>query len=792
MTRRSSQDYFLKCTAEILTQSDHLFPDSAEIVILLDGTLFSSSTSAPLSAGTALFLCPDSCFLYTDSSCVFLHLQLDAAFFLDQIPGLTEFPQGQFCIEKHSPLFFHLLDYAYATLSYNCTHNHTKALYYFILDQVPFLYSHAASVLTTGSADGKQVRLMNAILQYTADHLTEESGLSSTAAYFCRTPQYISSLFMKYKNTSFQKYVHTLKQKKAAAYQKYTDLSETEIAERLKMKPSAIPPVHSGEAGNETNRTVRTLLSPDHNTALQLIRKYLKNSPYESDSKLSYNRTAEISVSSGKPVFPVWKTLVNLGYAIDFGHPEILLQLSCMQKKIGYTYGRLCRVFDLIKIYRSEQHVLYDFNRLFGILDILTENHMYPFFELGNKRLRIQLSMIDTLFPDVPQTSEEYFDYILPILPHFITASINRYGYKAVTNWKFEICCPKYESVDMNIDFPLHKYISCFLKIKNCIHKYVPECAIGGPGFNNWISPDAFRNILTFFRSHNFMPDFLTAYLYPVEKTEKTVILSPDPDLCEKRMEQLQSAISEICPDTELWITEFNSNLSSRSYLNDSSYQAAFICHTLFAAVRKKIHAMGYYLMSDTPLRYADSFDMLFGGWGLFSDNSIPKPSFHAMDLFSMLGNKMLYRDSNCMITKTKEGNCQCLFYHYEHIRPEFRDQNIDKDHFFSPLLLFEQTPANSWSLSFPDLKPGYYILNEYSISPTQSNILFLWYQLHFLTPADSDQNELLRQQSAVVPHISCSKITSGTALTLTCRLSKHELKLITVSYFHPIYESEV
>ena len=50
-------------------------------------------------------------------------------------------------------------------------------------------------------------------------------------------------------------------------------------------------------------------------------------------------------------------------------------------------------------------------------------------------------------------------------------------------------------------------------------------------------------------------------------------------------------------PDTEIWVTEFNSNLSSRNSLNDSEYQAAYLAkEDPSSADALRISAMGYYL----------------------------------------------------------------------------------------------------------------------------------------------------------------------------------------------------
>lgn len=251
--------------------------------------------------------------------------------------------------------------------------------------------------------------------------------------------------------------------------------------------------------------------------------------------------------------------------------------------------------------------------------------------------------------------------------------------------------------------------------------------------------------------------------------------------LMENRMKLLQKSLAAKRIKTELWITEFNSNLSSRNLINDSSYQATFIAKTILAAARQKIRGAGYYLMSDEPLRYADTAKFLFGGWGLFTDKSSPKPSFHALSMLSRLGTKLEKLSDKYIVTSKPDGSFQILIYHYEHLTEEYCDKNASVQDFSYPEKIFVKNNADSWNITFSDIPSGYYLIKEYSVTPVKGNILYQWSNLHFIMPIKEETQKTLEKLSSITPALSCVRVTPDIPLTLNYILSRQHLKLITV-----------
>lgn len=787
------QESILSCDMILFNGSADYYPVNPEIFAVVEGGLHISQGTAHLKRGAVFFLSQNKTYFRVEDRCVLIRISLSPWFLFNQFPELLDFYQDSYETENSEKTFELIVEYANLYFSETCSKFRTSSLAFYLLERLEGLASE--NITFHIKIDGeilKRHKIANAAIQYINNNFERDISLSFVSEYFSVSPQYMAGIIKKATGCSFNKYLSSIRMFKGMTYYKYTTLSVEKIEKNLYIKDKA-------KFENQIISLKRTkeifLLKPQNFSVLNKATSltYIFNYNPTGKNKLHNVTDNKIYVQESKSAYlpPVWKQIINLGYAVYFDNVQTFNQLIILQKKIGFQYGRICRIFDLISSYQSDKQIIYDYNRIFRILDVLIENNMYPFIELGNKRLRIQLNIQNTLIPDVPAGHQEYFEYLLNTLPGFICSCINRYGYNSISHWRFEVSAPEYESADINVNFSLTKYIYYFSKIKSCIQNYAPQCQVGGPGFNNWDSPDIFENLLDFLEINKAMPDFLTAYMYPLDKESSSMMISSNQNLLENRMKMLQKAIANRNLQIELWITEFNSNLSSRNFINDSSYQATFIAKTMLAAIRQKIYGLGYYLMSDVPLRYADTIEFLFGGWGLFTDNSIPKPSLHALYMFSMLGTSLEKLSDKYIVTSKPDKSFQILLYHYEHLSHEYRQNNITLEDFVYPEKVFIKNNADSWEIIFYGLKNGYYLIKEYSVTPNQGNILHQWNNLHYITPIREEDQRLIESLSSITPKLYCIKVTQDIPLTMNYILSRQNVKLITLEFFNSIDGSE-
>ena len=491
---------------------------------------------------------------------------------------------------------------------------------------------------------------------------------------------------------------------------------------------------------------------------------------------------AKINPVHELPLF--FRRLINLGYAANLRNLDLDSALNRIQKEIGFTFGRICRITDLIRSGTVCGQSYYDFSPVFALLDSLIAHNMTPFLELGNKSFLIQETTTLSYTPVSPTDTREYYTQLLIILPEFAKACINHYGQARFDEWYFEISY-MYTDDAARERFGLVQYASMFRKIYSVLRSFSPSCRIGGPGFNDWSDPARIRQMVKLMSSQDFTPDFYSAYIYPVVKdSQGSLSISEDPDTGISRIRAFAETVRSADADRELWITEFNSNLSSRSFLNDSPYQAVYIVRMMAGALQLGISALGYYLLSDAPLRYLDSLDFLFGGWGLLSDRGIPKPSFHAYRMLDMLGHYLIRSSENCIITANSRGSFQLLVFRYRHPGGVWLHSNVTKEDLALPQAVFGQSGADRFRISVEDVLKGTYLVKEYRIADGHADLYSAWRSLDFLYPPNAVTLQELALKSALVPRIRVCRLSEGEPFVTEMTLSGTELRFVSVELY--------
>jgi beta-xylosidase/AraC-like DNA-binding protein len=784
------QSFIQSANLYLLNKTETLPVHGLDLITILRGSMTMKEPSICCGPKDCLILGPGNLINVTsDDECLFLKVSLRPECILDtmfQESMLSSSAKFLSSFEQIHPI---LLDYAKVYLSGQTLNQYRlSALTLQLLDLLA-----RDSSLVPGLPDvsrqkecSKQELLVERVTSYLEENYKENPGLSKTAAFFSITPQYLSSLFQKYFNQTFQNHLKGVQCRQGALYYRYTDLELHEICEKVGLtSPDALKEYFNLEGikkpvifGSFSSSFMKPL-SPE--SSLLSFRQIKSGQTPPQEKPVRVYEVIETTVLKSREVPGFWNRLINLGYAQDFSNVKIFDQLKETQREIGFSYGRICRLFDLVSQYSISGRSIYDYNQIFQILDIMIENRMLPFLELSNKLFRIHLSAKENIAKNLVGSTVSYFDQLLEILPDFLRACINRYGQESVNSWRFEISYTIYDFIELSEIFPLSKYIRYFKRLKEIIKTYAPECQVGGPGFNQWNNPQLLTKIYEMMKAAQAAPDFLTAYIYPTTSDGADASISSDEDLAIKRIKEISEITKSLIANHGLWITEFNSNISSRNLLNDSSFQSEFLAKNLSQSYGLDIEALGYYMLFDVPLRHSDSMDMLFGGWGLFTDSGIPKPSYHTYHMFSMLGKNLLYAHKNFLITADTNSSFRFLFFHYEHINPAFTGRNIQIEDFETDGVFFISTNPDYWEIRVNDATKGTYLVKEYVISDSRSNLLFLWKQMNLITVSRPENISVLKQNSSMLPKLTTLEVDHSGQLRYQISLRRREVKLVTI-----------
>lgn len=751
-----------------------------DIFAVLEGSLFLADSALSLSVQDVFAVIPGHTVrMKCTDECILLHLPLDMEMLLDHTGILRILGHSCLAADNNVALFHEMIGYKKQRYAAGNTalFPPLSALKFLSEKEKEFI---CGSIPDSGLLTSNQRQKLESLLLYVHENLLSSLSLAETAKVFSITPQYLATFWKKYMNVTFQHYIKECRLALGQAYIRFTSCSAETVSRKCGLSVQQLPAPKECRSFSAGQTSVNYNILSDE-AAQALIEKFYGTPDAGLMTDAKDCREINVSACSGVPFADFWKKLINLGYSTDFSSNLLFHQIEKLQSDIGFEYGRICRIFDLIERSALGDRTVYDYEQIFHLIDIMVLNHLHPFFEISNKLYRLHLSHIEMIPLNIFPSSEEYYEDLLRLLPEFLKTCRNRYGNEEVRTWRFEISYINYDYRDFSHDFSLDKYISYFKRIKELLNTYIPGCRVGGPGFNSWETGDRIIEVLECFEKQKVLPDFLTAYLYPVILEGGKGVLSEDTNEFIRRLSEFERTVKKRYPDLEIWITEFNSNLSSRNMINDSEFQASFLTDTVIRSARTGIKALGYYMLSDHSFRHTDTTSLLFGGLGLISDRDIPKPSYYAYRLFAGLGKNLLFCCDNLLLTSDSDSRFQCLICSRKKLSPEFLRKNVDIRDYETQSELYQHADSYQFHIELEHAAPGRYMISEYSVSETSGNILHEWKALNYLTPSSYDTVRLLIQRTKPHPHISVIEVGEDRRLSFSIHLSNQESRLYQI-----------
>ena len=116
--------------------------------------------------------------------------------------------------------------------------------------------------------------------------------------------------------------------------------------------------------------------------------------------------------------------------------------------------------------------------------------------------------------------------------------------------------------------------------------------------------------------------------------------------------------------DCELYITEWNNTISNRNFLNDSCFRATYLVR-LLSNFGEEADMIGIMSGTDWVSSYMDATGIANGGIGLLTRDTIRKPAYYAFEFLNHLGENVLSKGENYILTKCHNGDLYILCYYY-------------------------------------------------------------------------------------------------------------------------------
>ena len=395
---------------------------------------------------------------------------------------------------------------------------------------------------------------------------------------------------------------------------------------------------------------------------------------------------------------------------------------------------------------------------------------------------------------DIP-VSHAFPEHHYKKLESLLRHCINRYGLDYVRQWKFEVWA-------MHTDF-LHyletptQYAARFGRIHRILSQHIPNPCIGGPGFNTSTSARILSEYIQELTQQKQDLSFISLYLYPyLDRTEDDisqnmgledyVLLSPDRDVLPKRVDSFLDSLKSCFPQLPpIYITEYNSDLAGKNHINDSCYQAAFICKA-FLNLRNRVDMIGYWLLCDLVEEYNTYASTKGGGIGLLSDVGQRKPAFFSYIFLDHLKNNYLCDGDNYIVASSGKDFYEILAFNYAHISKYYCLNHSERVNVENTYTIFDPVPTQNMEFQLTNLEPGQYKIKRIALNRDHGSYLDrmarMWFQgnLSFERLNYNVHNLSAEEQryfdSTCVPDQEFFYRESDGSLIIDCQVAAHEV----------------
>lgn len=641
-------------------------------------------------------------------------------------------------------------------------------------------------ISTTENYTTKRIREIH---EYINTNFYQPILLADLANEMFLTPQYLSKFIKEHMHTTFSKYLTDIRLSHAYTELQSSDTSITSIAlnngfpnvtafnkafrEKYNDTPSAWRQARSEQLVKPAQRglvAIKPLRSDDH--IVPIHANALKTS--------SYKKTWQDTINIG----PLSKALNKNMHDAFVEYHHIL----------NFKYARVENVFDEEIMYKDASSNYYNFTNLNVILDFLYELNVYPHIELSYKppkNLAQHPAEWDAASSYAP---EKDFNLDTEALTQMLFHCINRYGYKYVSEWRFEMWLPS--SKGLSYVVTPEQYIDQFQKAYTIIKHLVPQCMIGGPGFNMGSHTEILAQYLKAFEAEKLPFDFLSfysfgyksinAYVYD-NSVSSTAILSSNPSNARDTIQKFKAFIAQtMYKELPVYITEMTSTLTARNHISYSLFQGAFICKNMLELFNE-VAGIGYLGFWDSTYAAYHVPSDFYPSSGLIRAGGIPTPAFHAYAMLAKLGNTLISYGSNYIITCCSSNRYQLLLFNYVHFKESFCLHSISPVDLKDTYAVFENAEDLHFNVTCENIVPGRYKVTKQTLNHNYGSILDRF--LRILNQGSTTSEELLntiinlREDEAAyykqttLPRQEIYYTSYDHTLTLDATLTPHEVQ---------------
>ena len=377
-----------------------------------------------------------------------------------------------------------------------------------------------------------------------------------------------------------------------------------------------------------------------------------------------------IDANAARHPFPhFWEKMFGSGRAVLSLRDAYRADLRSVQQVTGFDYVRFHAILnDEIGVYDEDGQgqPIYNFSYVDEIYDGLLANHVRPFVELSFMPNKLAAHDIHQAFwykPNIsPPKDWPRWDALVDALVRHL---VDRYGVDEVSQWYFEVWN------EPNLDFwggepKQQSYWDLYDHTALAIKRVSSRLRVGGPATAQAAWVDAF---IRHCAEQHVPVDFASTHVYgndPAPEVFGTPGEVPRNQMVCRAVDKVHQQIkNSTMPKLPLIWSEFNASYKNEPDVTDAAYMGPWLADTI-RQCDGLVDAMSYWTFSDVFEEQGVVKTPFYGGFGVMSAYSIPKPAFNAFKLLHGLGEERVDLDSDfALLTRRKDGTLVLAVWNY-------------------------------------------------------------------------------------------------------------------------------
>lgn len=630
---------------------------------------------------------------------------------------------------------------------------------------------------------------LNAIKSYINNNYNNQITLNDLANKEYLSVPYLSKFIKEQLGVTFTEYVNSVRLKHAVNDIVNTDVPITRVSLDNGFATTFIFNKYFKEIYGMTPSQYRKKYekvnkkdSENIEDAKAEIETYLSEICHEEslNDKNSQGIMIETDIDNSTVINRNYNKIINIGYANDLLESLLQEHIVMLRNDIKFEYARFWGIFNEdMNIENSNGE--YNFYKIDKILDFIIGCGMKPFIDLMPKAKRISKNIVDFVEFEKKSLRLKSLEEWDKLIHKFIVHCINKYGIEEVERWYFDISRSENTSASKNEKDEKIIYCKTFNIIYSKIKEIVPNAKVGGPGGNFTKS-----SALEFFERWNkfdIKPDFISLYIYPytslVRSGTEVAQASSERNYLLNKLNKMNKITKKLGFSAhEIIISEWNSTVSDRNYINDSAWKASYIIKNVIDSI-DRADKLGYKIASDVSSEYLDTNLLLQGGTGLISKNGIKKPAFYAFSFLEKMSTNLVGKGENFIMTKSSNNSFSIICHNYKQFNNSYllnSEENISIDELEN---IYEDEKNLSISFDIKNIKKGRYRVKSFLLNENHGSILNEWIKLGCDNHLRADEIDYLK--SITKPKLEIDHIETGEeSLKYNVVLLPHEVRLIT------------